>query len=309
MIWANLLHLGYNMWEDWEVPEPPRIHNRSKRSYLRCDLALWHDLTQQMADAGMNMVVIDLAEGVRYQSHPEIAVQGSWTTEQLRTELARLRSLGLEPIPKMNFSTAHDAWLGEYERMISTPRYYEVVRDLIAEAVALFDQPRFFHLGMDEETWRNQQHYEFAVVRQFDLWWRDFYFLVEQVENAGSRAWIWSDYMWHHEELFLRKMPRSVLQSNWYYEEEFYDFKGLPPDAHETFVNAYRKLEEHGYDQIPTGSNWSNPVNFGRTVEFCQSVIAPERLQGFLMTPWKPTLETWRDHHEAAIHQVAQAKT
>ncbi len=307
MIWANLLHLGYNMWEDWEVPESSPVYNRSARPYLRCEPNLWRDLTQQMADAGMNMVVIDLGEGVRYDSHPEIAVQGSWSPDQLKAELARLRGLGLEPIPKMNFSTAHDAWLGEYGRMVSTPRYYEVLRDLIAEAARLFDQPRFFHLGMDEETWQHQKDYESATVRQHDLWWRDFYFMVEQVEQTGSRPWVWSDYLWHHEELFFRKMPRSVLQSNWYYEAEFHDFKGLPPDAHETFVGAYRKLEEHGYDQIPTGSNWSNPVNFGRTVEFCPSVIAPERLLGFLTAPWKPTLETWRDHHEAAIEQVAQA--
>ena len=304
MVWANLLHLGYNMWEDWEVPEPPNVHQRSARTYLRCDSTLWRDLTQKMADAGMNLLVFDLGEGVRYDSHPEIAAQGAWTTGQLRAELSRLRGLGLEPIPKMNFSTAHDAWLGEYARMVSTARYYDVVGDLIAETAALFDQPRFFHLGMDEETWEHQRHYEYAAVRQHDLWWRDFYFLVEQVENAGARPWIWSDYLWHHEEVFFRKMPKSVVQSNWYYSEDFEDFRS---EANRTYVDAYDKLEAHGYDQIPTGSNWASPLNFERTVAFCRKHIAPERLLGFLTAPWHPTLEPERAHHEAAIEQVAAA--
>ena len=81
-----------------------------------------------MARAGMNMLVIDLGDGIRYESHPEIAVQGAWPPARLREELARLRALGLEPIPKLNFSTAHDAWLHDYSRMVSTPAYYKVSR-------------------------------------------------------------------------------------------------------------------------------------------------------------------------------------
>ena len=32
----------------------------------------------------MNMVVIDLGDGVKYESHPEIAVKGAWSTTELR---------------------------------------------------------------------------------------------------------------------------------------------------------------------------------------------------------------------------------
>ena len=41
----------------------------------------------------------------------------------MRKELDRMRALGLEPLPKLNFSTCHDAWLKDYHRMISTPQY------------------------------------------------------------------------------------------------------------------------------------------------------------------------------------------
>lgn len=299
MIWANLLHLGYNMWCDWDNPEnkTPYI-NKSDR--LRFDQALWDELIAGMAEAGFNLVVIDLGEGVRYESHPELAVEGSWEPSKLREELAKIRAKGLEPIPKMDFSATHDIWLGPYSRRLSTDEYYGVCRDLIAEAAALFDKPRFFHLGMDEETAGHQKNYRYAVIRQYDLWWHDFLFLVDQVETAGARPWIWSDYIWEHKDEFLKRMPKSVVQSNWYYGTKF--------DKSERSVEAYHDLAEAGYDQIPTGSNWSDAANFGMTVDYLVNVIPPERLLGFLQTPWKPTMPDCRDRHLQAIEKVREAK-
>lgn len=297
-IWAYLVHLSYNMWCDRKAQEWGDYGVYSPR--LRFDEELWNLLLEEMPRAGVNMVVIDLGDGVKYRSHPEIAVEGAWSTTKLKRELKRLRDKGLEPIPKLNFSTAHDAWLREYSRCVSTPRYYTVCRDLIKEVVELFGQPRFFHLGMDEETWEHQRHYAYAVVRQHELWWEDFHFLVEQVERQGVRAWIWSDYYWHHPEAFLQNMPRSVVQSNWYYGDGF--------DKQEVAVRAYIDLAQHGFDQIPTGSNWSNDVNFGRTVQFCRQNIALERLLGFLQTSWKPTLAECRQKHIDALQQVARAR-
>lgn len=307
MIWANLLHLSFNMWEEAETRTPAnataekrRVLNlRRARPYLRFDDDVWWDLRKRMVAAGMNMVVIDLGDGVRYESHPEIAVRGAWPPSRLRRELARMRRMGLEPIPKLNFSAGHDAWLGKYARCVSTDTYYAVCRDLIDEVTGLFNRPRFFHLGMDEETAHHQQRYQYIVVRQGDLWWKDFYFLQKQVERHNVRAWIWSDYIWEHREEFLRKMPRSVLQSNWYYGETF----------RKTFraVGAYVDLEKHGYDQIPTASNWSRDASFPKTVRYCRSRIAAKRLLGFLQAPWLPTIRACRQRHRRAIEVVGES--
>ena len=59
------------------------------------------------------------------------------------------------------------------------------------------------------------------------------------------RSWIWSDHVWHHPQAFLANSPTKILQSNWYYAIKF----GPEIDR----VQAY--------DQIPTGSNWSQPAN------------------------------------------------
>ena len=300
LIWGNLLHLSVNMWRDRPVePSTPIKEAATYQPYLRFDDKLWKDLTKRMADVGMNMVVIDLGDGVRYQSHPEIAVQNAWSTERLREELARLRELGLEPIPKLNFSATHDLWLGEYARQVSTPIYYKVCEELIDEVVRLFDKPRFFHLGYDEETAEHQEAFAYTVIRRYELWWHDFEFFVKQVERHDVRPWIWSDYIWKHGDEFVGRMPKSVLQSNWYYGLDFKDT--------DQYVQWYGTLDEHGYDQVPTGSNWTSPENFGLLVQYCQKKIAPSRLKGFLQTPWLPTQEQFRQKHLEAIDQVAAA--
>jgi hypothetical protein len=251
------------------------------------------------------MVVIDLGDAVQYESHPEIAVRNAWTKEKLGSELVKMRKLGLEPIPKLNFATTHDIWMGEYSRMVSTTKYYSVCRDLISEVIELFNTPRFFHIGMDEETAAHQVRQDYAVIRQNDLWWGDLYFYVDEIEKKGVRAWVWSDYAWNKPDLFFRKMPKSVLQSNWYYGTEF-DLNKLKDPA-KTYVKLYNDLEEHGYDQIPTGSNHSNDINMEGTVDYGKKVIDQSRLYGFMTAPWRPTLAPCLDRHKQAIAQIGRA--
>lgn len=315
MIWANLLHLSYNMWED-QVPLKYQDENYSYttcqearewahpyRPFLTFDEAVWDAILQEMVAVGMNMVVIDLGDAVLYESHPEIAVRNAWTPEKLRLELAKMRTLGLEPIPKLNFATTHDIWLGEYSRMVSTKKYYSVCRELISEVIELFDNPRFFHLGMDEETAHYQRRLDYAVMRQHDLWWNDLYFYIGEVEKKGVRPWIWSDYAWHQPDVFFRKMPKSVLQSNWYYGSRFKNLKENSKIA----VDLYHQLEEHGFDQVPTGSNHGNEVNMEGTVDYCRNVIDSSRLYGFMTAPWRPTLVPCLDRHKDAIAQIGRS--
>ena len=73
-------------------------------------------------------------------------------------------------------------------------------------------------------------------------------------------------------------------------------------------LNMYNELEKHGYDQVPTASNWSNPDNFGLTVEYCKKVIDPSRLLGFLMAPWRVVMSPCLERNKEAIDQVGMAK-
>ena len=280
------LQLGNNMWRD--VGFSVADDAERAQDHLRFDEGVWKRLTDRMVEKGFNAVVIDLGEGCAYPSHPELAVKGTWSVEKMRKELARLRGIGIEPIPKLNFSTCHDTWLKEYGRMVSTPEYYRVCADVIRDVCEIFDKPRLLHLGYDEETFGNQCKYAHAVVRHGELWWHDFNFFVQTVEKLGMRPWIWSDKIWHGKDEFLSRMPKSVMQSNWYYRQWF-DFETIPKERR-VHLESFLTLEKAGFDQIPCGSNWACDENIAGLVRFCRKNIAPERLHGFLMTTWGGTL-------------------
>jgi hypothetical protein len=166
---------------------------------------------------------------------------------------------------------------------------------------------------MDEETAYHQTNYNYVVVRQHELFWHDLLFLIERVDRRGVRPWIWSDLIWKHEDDFLKRVPRSVLQSNWYYGRQF-DFSGggeggpkppLAPNARR--AEAYRLLESAGFDQVPTCSNHDFAENTPLTVKHVPQWIKPRRLKGFLQTSWLPTTAEFRDRHFQAIDLLAEA--
>ena len=210
-IWSYLLQLGSNMWND-EHNTRSRDGRSNQDAYpvLRFDRKLWDAQVLDLKAAGCNTLIIDLGEAMFFESHPELAVAGSWSHDQMRAEVERLKALGFEVVPKLNFSACHDVWLKDYSRMLSTPIYYQVCSDVIKEVCEVF-KPKYFHIGMDEETAAHQINQDYVVVRQFDLWWKDFYYLVNCVEREGARAWIWSDYIWEHTEEFVRKMIIALL--------------------------------------------------------------------------------------------------
>ena len=293
-IWACFMHLSFNF--------AGGIRNwGGLRTEFEPEQSLWDDAIQAMARQGVNMVLMNLDDSVMWHSHPEIALRNAWTPERLREELAKIRKLGIEPIPVLNFSATHDAWLGKYSRMVSTPQYYKVCKDLIAEAIEIFDTPRFIHFGMDEETYNHQQHFDYIIIRQDDQWWGDLYFYVSEAMTRGVRPWVWSDYVWNHPDQFFKMMPKSVVQSNWYYGEKL--------DKKQTYVKAYIDLASEGYDQIPTGSNdQNNPKSIGNTVDFCTQYIGDKHLLGFLQTFWMPTIEKYRAPVIQAIELTGQAR-
>jgi hypothetical protein len=208
---------------------------------------------------------------------------------------------------------------------VSTELYYDVCRDLIAEVCDLFGTPRFLHLGMDEESTDSQRFYLYAVERQHSLLWHDMHFFFDECRRHGVRPWVWSDYGWDHWDAFREKMPTDVMQSNWYYGKAFTraEFRreekkrGLPAggmEKTEQQVRHYDRLDEAGFDQVPTASigDWGAADNFNRTVAYCREHVAPERLKGFMMAPWLPTISTCERRLLAAatrMGKVLQAKT
>src|SRR5690606_40928180 len=131
--------------------------------------------------------------------------------------------------------------------------------------------------------------------------------------------WVWSDSAWAYyqpdAELFYKMMPKSVLQSNWYYGEQFDLSKMDDGSRVKRQVQTYLDLEAHGYDQIPTASNdgifYAHGVNtksIGNTVDFCTRHVSDSHLKGFLQTLWVPTIEKYRPNIMEGIALAGEAR-
>ena len=298
---AVLLHLGYNMWCDWfeEGTDLSRVPESVGRPdvKLRCKDEHWRTVTDRMAERGVNMLVLDVGEGLIYPSHPELAIEGSWSVSKLKTEIARLKTKGIETIPKLNFSTTHNGWLKQYRRMVGTPQYRRIVEDLLKDVAEVFDRPRFCHIGYDEERELYAPNFEFVLIRKGQAWERDFLHVVRTCESLGMRPWAWSDYTWHHPD-FLERCPKSVVFSNWYYDENNLGYSLERNDSYdfERLKNFY-DIRDAGFDQIPCGTNWVGLMRripfigaddvIGRLVDFCRGNIPGKHLLGFMMASWE----------------------
>lgn len=334
-LYGALLHLGGNMWSDQPHPLKRTTKRRfpypdyltkeekerkdfsfsmgGKSDYLRFDESVWRRVTKRMVELGMNYVMIDLGEGLVYPSHPEISVKGSWDAQKMHDEIKRLRAMGLEPVPKLNFSTTHDAWMGEVQKRPSTPEYLKFVSDVIADVCEIF-KPKYFHIGYDEEDEAHQFGFKDVVVRSEEMWWHDLLFTIGEVERHGVRAWMWSDKIWHSREVFVKKCPKSVLQSNWYYLDDF-----NPPNSYDPkhksslypMVHAYEWLDEAGFDQVPCTSsvgNWSlMTVNPRYTAAYCRKNVSAEKLKGFMMAPWLLTMAPFESGIMRGLDQTIPA--
>ena len=295
-----LLHLGNNMWCEW-LPEELMTESvigpkRMPDFTLAENEAIWRKTTAKLAEKGMNMAVIDVGEALVYPSHPELAVKGSWSPEKMRAEVTRLKSIGIEAIPKLNFSATHDGWLKDYHRMLSTPEYYRVVDDVIGDAIEAFGKPRFIHLGFDEERAEWMRDNNYFASRQGELWWHDFLYTVGCAEKRGVRAWVWADCGPHKPE-YCKRCPKSVLQTAWYYDA-FNAKLSMDPKVNPHFwkLQNFIDLDRAGFDQVPCGTNWIGHRRramkvdadevMGLVVKFVREHADSERMLGFMMAPW-----------------------
>lgn len=118
-------------------------------------------------------------------------------------------------------------------------------------------------------------------------------------------------------------MPKSAIQSNWYYGENFdsevdrhqaagndLDLALAPGTARTrtTPLHAYLDIEAGGFDQVPAGSIDVADTNFPDTVPWVQRNLPSRRVLGFMQTTWRPMLETYRDRFELGIEAFAEGR-
>jgi len=291
MIWAYYIEVSRHMWHDGSVPEDGLYPsgNFGYNESNQFDLPTFEEIVKFLAQHKFNTVVLDLGDAIKWESHPEICAPNALDKAFFKQKLDELRAMGLTPIPKLNFSSCHDTWLKEYRRMVGSTIYRKVCRDLIEEAIELFDKPEYFHLGLDEETSEGcHMHSEAMVIRGEKLLWDDYHFFMDCCFNKGVRPWMWADYFWDRSELFVKNVSKEVLISNWYYhhfvhyKEEYWLSR-----AQDAFVN----LAKYGYEQVPTFATFNGDHTTGyETMLHCKTNIDSKLIKGYMTASWLPTM-------------------
>ena len=302
---ATLVHIGTNMWleednktvnnkDTWEMPASNK---------LRLDKELWDKYMVELKEAGNNTLILDLGDGIKYDSHPEIAVEGAWTRAELEAEIAKLEGMGFKLIPKLNFSATHDYWMKDYAKMLSTDTYYKFCADIIAEICEIF-KPEYFHIGMDEEGYPLQEKFDYVVIRQHDAWWKDVYFYINEVEKQGVRPIMWADYAREKLDEFIEKCPKSVIPMIWYYDNNYYG------ELEEFFfirVRPFKALIDAGFDIMGAGSVVYHIENFGLMAEYVKNNLDPNKFLGLCQTTWQAVLPQFRDFLDDGLKTVKEA--
>ncbi len=288
-----LIHLSFNIWGDRLMSETGKMNDY--HDYVWVDEEVWDEIIKEAAQNGINTILVGMGDAVKYKSHPEIAVKDAWSVEKLKEKLDEIRALGMTPIPQVNFSNAHNAWMGKYKRMISTPEYYAFCKDIIDEVCEIFDNPPIFDIGMDEEGDFCQSWFDFCCIRRGKLLWHDVNYILDCVRKNGATPWIAADLFWAYPEEFSANIAKDVIVSPWYYLSIE---AGPPPyNFHEDWHDSpstFKKISDAGYREITIGGNFNWSENMKELVAFSKEQIPDNMLLGYLLTIWKPPIDKYK---------------
>ena len=101
-------------------------------------------------------------------------------------------------------------------------------------------------------------------------------------------------------------MSKDILQSNWFYHL-FADYSASNK-SRQTAIETYDLLDKHGFEQIPTGSNWNTWRNQYQMVGYGNDRLSTESLKGFLSAPWLPTSADHFHSLAACAHYLYAAR-
>lgn len=323
-MWALLVYLGEHMWG-------------RKLDTLRFDREVWNNIIRECLEYGLDTIVLDCGEGIRYKSHPELAINGSWDPEELNAEVKRVNALGIQIIPKLNFSAAHDLWFQEYGlSKISTPEYYSTCKELINELYEIFDAPKYIHLGLDEESpdiATPENHY-----RVGEALLKDYKYLCDCVRETGAVPCLWNSPFIHYEEAYdyfdkdvviysemyytfkKEEWTRMEDQDDWvknYYKNDFPKREQYPEYVakygdvpveyveQDPFVErTIRKREEYvkrGYQVVAATSNIFIKTNDRATVEYYHGSDIEHGIAGYFACPW---IATTKENEAAILEEI-----
>ena len=233
------------------------------------DLGVGLEVVEAMADAGLNLLVVDCADGVTYKSHPELKRSYSAPMAHVRRLAAQARKHDIEVVPKLNFAQSalhqHNHWFRPHNALFDNGEYWRRAFQLADELIEACEPPRFFHIGMDEDHDRSHAQYAAAICT-----------LRDGLRERGLRAVMWKDQQSYaaadvHAEKSRAaeaRIPRDVVQVVWHY--------------HTVLTDVVRRLRRKGFDV------WGAPGRDPDQVRGWRDAILRYGGTGLLLTRWVP---------------------
>lgn len=324
-MWAILVHLSMSMWA-----------RKYDDLYENFSEEMWDYIVEESAKTGLNTIVLDIGDGVEFASHPEIAAKNAWSCARVKKEIERCRALGITLIPKLNFATVHDAWLGEYHLMVSTKAYYSVCKDLIGEVYGLFENPPYIHIGMDEEDAKHCNSTIYPnIFRQGELYWHDIRFLADCVLETGAKPWVWACPLFDHPEEYKKYFGADeMIISPWYYNA-FRKEHWTPVSSRAEYVTYYNEgdyakmniqfveedpflvnfrnvalpLMKEGYRYVPSASVFNRcEYNHADLMEYFRDGAPDGQILGYITAPWFAAIPEKKPFFEETFRLMREAK-
>ncbi|MCW8833999.1 MAG: hypothetical protein OQK09_00350 [Colwellia sp.] len=261
------------------------------------DLKVGLALVDAMAEAGFNTLILDIEDGVIYQSHPKLTRAYSIKMSALKELIAKARGYGMEVIPKLNLSSSnrnqHDRWLSPYWDGLSVAKTVTlsrpVVKNVFEELINEIGNLKYFHIGMDEDHNRSTKQYVAEIKRYHTL-----------LKSHGIKTVIWSDGAYlerdkSHAQVYAEKtmraapdLPKDIIQMIWDYDH---------PNG-----KIAKELSNMGF------TVWAAPGNKQSNIDNWKKELTEQGLTKHLvLTPWTPTNEKYRQDWLKQITKYGKA--
>ena len=275
----------------------------------------------ELADElGFNTIVLQIANGVNFDSTPGLARPGAWRREQLKEFADKARLRGLDVVPEFKFLTHQEKFLQTahpellYNAVSYDPRkeaVYDIVFAMLDEVIALIG-PKAVSIGHDEVVGWNPHHARKHLgpgeaMLPADLFLYDVKVLHEFLGKRNIETWMWGDMLLSPEEFpgfastyfhgnrngygkaLRQEIPREIVICDWQYTSNQAEFPSM------------KVFQDDGFRVI--GSVWEDAKtarNFGQ-------YAAHSGALGMMATTWFYVPQRRWDRVEQILESSAEA--
>lgn len=195
-------------------------------------------LQRTVVDQKINMVGLEVLQGMKFDKHPEIAGPAAWSKADVQRVVDFLKANGIEVFPIVN-SLGHANWLtiplpkfredvDEHQLCTRHPEVRKVLEDVYDECLEVFS-PRVFHFGLDEIRWQTlnlppeKRCPRCAGLDKRDLFVEHVQWLDAFAKSRNVQMMMWADMILPEHNGgppfqladTIDKLPRDIVMCDW----------------------------------------------------------------------------------------------